>query len=265
MPHEFDEENIKVTMFPFDSVNVTKASATLPEVTWDNYRHYFKSGLREKVYAVSAAYAITDTDGYRFIDVTTGSSNRTVTLPTASANSGRMLTVTKVDSGTGYVTVDGEGAETIGGHASLYLTSQYGRVTVYCDGTAWWVVSGVSTTAAANTAQANLLVDCNFVAINVNPADTNWHEVDISGSIPAGTTWVYGTVAIQGTSVEVQGLMSDTGTTTDTVRIRTQTANVINEAGYLVKLSPTGSIFYKVSNANIDLWQLLVSGAWVRI
>ncbi len=43
----------------------------------------------------------------------------------------------KVDSASGMVTVDGEGAETIDGQTEQYLKSQYSRVTMVCDGSNW--------------------------------------------------------------------------------------------------------------------------------
>jgi hypothetical protein len=89
----------------------------------------------------SADYTVTDTDAYGTIDVTTGSSNRTVTLPTLADNLGRTITVRKADSGSGYVLVDGESTETINGQTIFYITAQYESVTVVASATEW-VVTG---------------------------------------------------------------------------------------------------------------------------
>jgi len=86
--------------------------------------------------AVSADYTILDGDGYRAIFVTTGSTDRTVTLPAAASNSGREIIVKKVDSGTGNVTVAGNIDGDAGG---FILDLQYEHVNVISDGTAWFI------------------------------------------------------------------------------------------------------------------------------
>jgi hypothetical protein len=90
-------------------------------------------------HAVSEAnYTITDDDGYCLIAVTTGASDRTVTLPTAADNNGRLLVVMKVDSGAGKVTIDGEGSETINGNTSVYLREQYETITLISETDEWF-------------------------------------------------------------------------------------------------------------------------------
>lgn len=89
----------------------------------------------------STNYTITDSDGYRHIHVTTGASDRTITLPTAADNTDRLISVKKIDSGAGNVIIDGEGAETIEGVATYTLTERYSPVTLVCDGTEWFIVS----------------------------------------------------------------------------------------------------------------------------
>jgi hypothetical protein len=86
--------------------------------------------------AKSADYTVLDDDSDLFL-VTTADTDRTITLPTASANTGRVVVVKKVDDGTGTVTVDGEGAETIDGAATIVINAQYGSATLYCNGTSW--------------------------------------------------------------------------------------------------------------------------------
>ena len=76
----------------------------------------------------SADYTITDTDGYTEIWVSTGASDRTITLPTLADNQGRKIKVIKTDSGVGDVIVDGEGSETINSTLQVPITEQYG----------WW-------------------------------------------------------------------------------------------------------------------------------
>lgn len=91
--------------------------------------------------AKSSDYTVTDTDNIRTIGMTTSSTDRTVTLPTAADNTNRILTIKKVDSGTGKVTIDGEGAETIDGATTYILYLQYDAITLQCDGTGWFIVN----------------------------------------------------------------------------------------------------------------------------
>lgn len=94
------------------------------------------------IYAASADYTVLDNDGYRHVQVTTGASAVTVTLPTAADNTDRIITISKVDSGAGAVTIDGEGAETIDGAASRLLYGQYNDVTLVCSGSQWFTLGG---------------------------------------------------------------------------------------------------------------------------
>lgn len=85
-----------------------------------------------------AAYTILDDDGYRtVVSETPLTVGRIVTLPTASANTDRIITIKKGDAGAFALTVDGEGAETIDGAATVALTSQYDSLTVQSNGTTW--------------------------------------------------------------------------------------------------------------------------------
>jgi hypothetical protein len=62
----------------------------------------------------------------------------TVTLPTAASIAGKKITVK--NSGTGDVTVDADGSETIDGSANFLLDTQYDSVTVVSDGTNWFII-----------------------------------------------------------------------------------------------------------------------------
>lgn len=88
----------------------------------------------------STNYTITDSDGYSVILVTTGAAQRTITLPTPANNTGRVLTIKKVDSGAGTVLIDTPGAETIDGAAQNVLNAQYAFVQLACDGSNWSVL-----------------------------------------------------------------------------------------------------------------------------
>jgi hypothetical protein len=89
--------------------------------------------------AKSADYTILDNDSYAVIGMTTAGTNRTVTLPTAADNTHRVITIKKLDTGTGTTIIDGEGAETIDGATTFTLNYQNDYVTVICTGTGWVV------------------------------------------------------------------------------------------------------------------------------
>jgi hypothetical protein len=59
----------------------------------------------------------------------------TISLPTAADIAGRLYNV--VRTGTGLVTIQPDGAETISGDASLTLTSRWDSVVFASDGTNW--------------------------------------------------------------------------------------------------------------------------------
>lgn len=142
------------------------------------------SALHDDVLAASADYTVINNDSYETILVTTAASDRTITLPTASANTGRRITIKKVDSGTGHVIVDGAGAETIDGVATFYLTAQYNFVELVCDGTEWHIINldvddyeEIEITDDTETVTANVAVDVNGSTMTVPPG-THWLEFD---------------------------------------------------------------------------------------
>lgn len=63
----------------------------------------------------------------------------TVTLPAAATVTGSSISVKKTDSSGNAVTIDGNGAETIDGATTLALSTQYEAVTLWSDGSNWWV------------------------------------------------------------------------------------------------------------------------------
>jgi len=85
-------------------------------------------------------YTILDDDQFVTILVSTGNTDRTITLPTVAANSGRILNIKKTDSGTGDVIIDGEGAETVDGAANYTITLQNESITIQSNGSAWYII-----------------------------------------------------------------------------------------------------------------------------
>jgi len=94
-----------------------------------------------KLVAKVADYTITDADGIKIVDMTTGAADKTVTLPTAADNDDREITLRKVDSAAGKAILNGEGAEVINDTLLWEIIKQYGYVTVKCNGTKWVVLA----------------------------------------------------------------------------------------------------------------------------
>lgn len=115
---------------------------------------YFATIQSSVLTTTNANATSTTTDGYETYLFSTGNTNRTLTLPAASANAGRVMIVKKTDSGTGLVTITRAGSDTIDGATTLVLTSQYDSVTLVCDGSAAWNRAGDP--AATSTVSGNV-------------------------------------------------------------------------------------------------------------
>jgi len=73
----------------------------------------------------------------KVILVNTSGGSLTVTLPPASDNEGNFFYIKDIDSGVNTVTIDGNGAETIDGAATLVLAAARGTALIFCDGSQW--------------------------------------------------------------------------------------------------------------------------------
>lgn len=80
----------------------------------------------------TATVAITDD-----VTIDSGTSDHTLTLPTAVGNDGAVLYFKKTGV-SGVITVDGDSAETIDGAANFTLTEQYESAAIISNGTAWF-------------------------------------------------------------------------------------------------------------------------------
>jgi len=72
--------------------------------------------------------------------VTTGASDRTITLPPAADVVGQAYYIKKIDAGAGAVIIDPDGSETIDGASTKSLTSQWEFCIIWPNGTAWFVI-----------------------------------------------------------------------------------------------------------------------------
>ncbi len=90
------------------------------------------------VAAKTTTYTATTSDNVLTADASGGAF--TITLYSASGNTGRTLDILKTDSSSAAVTVDGDGSETIRGATTFKLSTQYERLRVVSDGTNWQVL-----------------------------------------------------------------------------------------------------------------------------
>lgn len=187
------------------------------------------AGCRVKTFgtetsAKSADYTVTDTDGIGTILMTAGSSgNVTVTLPTASANTGRIINIKKVDAGTAGVVIDGEGSETIDGYASTTIgtysnssiTGQYAWMTVQCDGTGWHTIGAGNDYLVATVERTNSGVSSGVTA-NITSISTPAGSWEVSGQIMylgSGTGTIdqhIGYISTSSASLPATGAFDDT-------------------------------------------------------
>jgi hypothetical protein len=101
--------------------------------------------------STSAAYTVTDTDGYHVVKLT-GSTARTFTLPAAANNSSRPITFVNVS--TAILTIARAGSDTIGpgSETALTLALPGDSVTLQSDGSASWDFIGEYYQSYKNTA-----------------------------------------------------------------------------------------------------------------
>lgn len=107
--------------------------------------------------ATSSDYTITTTDGKQVINVTS-TSEVIITLPDASANAGRFITIQKANEAFGYVKVGVTGINKVHGTDFLTLAHLRDYVEVYSTGSNWEIKS--SQFAGQN--QENLIINGNF-------------------------------------------------------------------------------------------------------
>ena len=145
--------------------------------------------FRHGVLAKSADYTVLSTDPNVCL-VTTAGTNRTMTLPAASAVAGQIIRFIKVDTGTGKLIIARAGSDTMGINANLTmeLWFQDNYVDLMSDGSSRWIVVGTemftipeaSRTSGGNPATAD--------ATNDTWIDANYSTGD--QIVPAGTSHI---------------------------------------------------------------------------
>ena len=84
---------------------------------------------------ISVNHTVLDSD--KNIDVTTGATDKTISLPPLASSLGREITLSKADSGVGSVIADGDGAEPINDSPTNSISEQYESKTYIAFATEW--------------------------------------------------------------------------------------------------------------------------------
>lgn len=143
------------------------------------------------LYSTAVDYTITDGDGYSVISVTDSDPAKTITLPTVADNTNRCITI--INNSTeqavaARVIVDGEGAETISGDASVSLR-WYGRQTTVCSTGTAWVEKDTNrmqpVSVRIQQVGTHSIISCNtdpcWISSTITDIDTGRSQVDLFG------------------------------------------------------------------------------------
>ena len=148
---------------------------------------------------IAADYTIADGDGSSHYFITTGASDRTITLPTLADNIERSVFIMKADTGAGKVIIDGEGSEAINGTLTWELNGQYQYLHLIGMANEWKVLDhygpvyrATDTTVRSQAASANVwynLGSFNLAGVPVGTYQINYMVVaGVSIVASIGTT-----------------------------------------------------------------------------
>jgi hypothetical protein len=150
----------------------------------------------------SENYTILDNDGYTEILVTTGASDRTISLPTLADNQFRKIKIKKIDAGAGKVIVTPEGAEKINSwNATVEITEQWGCWDFTACSAEWEgetegysTIYRVESSANINLASGSSTLKADVLTLSNLPVGT--YELIGEGIINIVNTVVFGSVQI---------------------------------------------------------------------
>jgi len=90
----------------------------------------------------AATYSTLAEDHIIHVTYTATAAVTALTLPTAQTKSGRLIIVKDAagNAATNNITIDTQGSETIDGAATYVINTNYGKVTLYSDGSNWYAI-----------------------------------------------------------------------------------------------------------------------------
>jgi hypothetical protein len=209
--------------------------------------------------AQSADYTILNNDNVLTVGMTTGASNRTVTLPAAASNTARIIRIFKVDSGAGTLTVAG----TINGITNNVYYRQYEYATYQSNGTTWDKLSGpligVSDGSTASAGYVGQELESS-VTTTTNITTTNTYQNIATVSLTPGSWVLQGTILYQvntGTglgAIRAAISINSGNTTTDHVTSKNEVSGLAPDAasgnatlvipGYTLNLTAASTTIY---------------------
>lgn len=131
-------EKTGVSAMAVRGVGTSDPANVLTRLDSDNRYNRIGEGLYVNVRSVSASGNVASNDYAILVNASGGAV--TMTLPAAASSTGQVVNVKKTDASANSVTLDGNGAETIDGAATLAWTTQYQSYTIICNGTGWSII-----------------------------------------------------------------------------------------------------------------------------
>ena len=119
-------------------INSSGITVTEPGVLYLNNQRFYSGAMGDAVSITTdnSPYTLTTATRTLFCDATEG--EITVNLPTAEGNNGKIFEIIKTDDSSNTVFIDGYSSETINGATSQTLVSAFDKITIVCNGTAWF-------------------------------------------------------------------------------------------------------------------------------
>ena len=154
-------------------------------------------GVRQGVLSKTADYTVQTADPNVFL-VTTAGSNRTMTLPAASAVGGQVYRFVKIDDGAGKLIMARAGSDTMGinGTTTMELWYKDNYVDLMSDGSSRWIVVGTEVFMVPVAKRS----DAYTVGLSGTTTLTTWTSVSLANYVPVGTQFSYYFQVIQSES-----------------------------------------------------------------
>lgn len=105
---------------------------------WDGSQWLYFAPDAASATTITSSTALTYTQSLVFVDATLGSV--TLTIPSASGNSGKQFNIKKIDASINTIILDPIGSETIDGDTTLTVLNQYDSVTIASNGSNWFII-----------------------------------------------------------------------------------------------------------------------------
>jgi len=256
--------------FPIDSFSVDMGEKTDTPLLALSREWNFEASRR--YYGISGAHTVATDDGVGIFGVTTGASDFGVALPGYAANNGRTITIVKVDSGAGEVTISG-------GFVTMYLNRQYQKVTVVSNGSVWLKLDGEPSYMSSHIAMGGglymipVLSRTDGYDLTDNSVSDTWEQTAFSGLYPAGVKMLWARIQLIGAAAEDTAILCTSPDNTATVaqayqmRISAEigAANYAVASGNAILVDSDGQFYYRryASTHPVDTVGFQIHGYWM--